>query len=97
MSPAALDEVVHEIILMERRARDAATGLLYHGWDESRQQRWANIETGLSPHFGRVRWAGTRWRWWMCSISCPPTHPERRAVSPILDRLAEAVGARPGP
>ena len=26
-------------------------GCLYHGWDESRVQRWANKETGCSQHF----------------------------------------------
>ena len=36
---------------MEKHARDAKTGLLYHAWDESKEQKWANKETGTSPLF----------------------------------------------
>ena len=39
---AAFDDIAKQFILMERHARDDKTGLLYHGWDESRKQRWAN-------------------------------------------------------
>ena len=49
--PAAFDDVAHQIILLEEHARDPQTGLLYHAWDESKQQRWANPVTGCSPHF----------------------------------------------
>jgi len=45
------DDTVHQFVLMESMSRDAETGLLYHAWDESRQQPWANPETGCSPHF----------------------------------------------
>jgi unsaturated rhamnogalacturonyl hydrolase len=44
-------DVVRQFTLIESHARDSATGLLYHAWDESREQRWANPETGCSPHF----------------------------------------------
>jgi unsaturated rhamnogalacturonyl hydrolase len=30
---------------------DPATGLLYHAWDDSKQAKWANPETGLSAEF----------------------------------------------
>ena len=45
------DDVVHQFVLMESKARDEETGLLYHAWDEARRQLWANPETGCSPHF----------------------------------------------
>ena len=48
---AAFDDIAKQFIWMEAHSRDAKTGLLYHGWDESKQQRWANPQTGLSPHF----------------------------------------------
>ncbi|GHT74940.1 family 88 glycosyl hydrolase [Spirochaetia bacterium] len=44
-------DVVRQFTLVESKARDEKTGLLYHAWDESRQQQWANPETGCSPHF----------------------------------------------
>jgi unsaturated rhamnogalacturonyl hydrolase len=53
-------DVVRQCTLLASKARDPATGLLYHAWDESRTQRWANRETGCSPHFwGRaLGWYG---------------------------------------
>ena len=48
---AAFDDIAKQFIWMEAHARDPKTGLLYHGWDESKQQRWANPQTGLSPNF----------------------------------------------
>jgi unsaturated rhamnogalacturonyl hydrolase len=44
-------DIVKQFTLIESMARDEKTGLLYHAWDESREQPWANKETGCSPHF----------------------------------------------
>jgi len=49
--PESLDEIAAWIINVEKVTRDDETGLLYHGWDESREQKWADNETGCSPHF----------------------------------------------
>ena len=48
---AAFEDIGNQFILMERHARDPKTGLLYHGWDESKKQRWADPQTGRSPNF----------------------------------------------
>ena len=48
---ADFDDVVRQFTLIESNARDSASGLLYHAWDESRAQAWANPVTGCSPHF----------------------------------------------
>ena len=45
------DDVVKQFVLMEKHSRDPETGLLYHGWDESHLQKWANPKTGTSPEF----------------------------------------------
>jgi unsaturated rhamnogalacturonyl hydrolase len=48
-------DVVHQCTLLASKARDQKTGLLYHAWDESRTQAWADRETGCSPHiWGRA-------------------------------------------
>ena len=39
---ADFDDIAKQFVLMEKHARDPKTGLLFHGWDESKQQRWAN-------------------------------------------------------
>lgn len=49
--PALYDEAVKQILLIARKTYDPTTGLYYHGWDESREQKWANPETGCSPNF----------------------------------------------
>ncbi len=89
--PEAFDDVAHQIELIEARTRDPRTGLLYHAWDESRLQRWADPETGCSPHF----W-GRAVGWYAMALVdtldlFPADHPRRPAIQAILGRLAEAV------
>ncbi len=47
----AIDETAREILLVARYLRDPRTGLYYHGWDEKRQQIWADSITGRSANF----------------------------------------------
>ena len=49
--PGGFDDAAHQILLIERHTRDPKTGLYYHAWDESKMQKWANPQTGCSPHF----------------------------------------------
>jgi unsaturated rhamnogalacturonyl hydrolase len=85
------DDIVLQFRLMEKYARDPKTGLLYHGWDESRVQQWANKQTGVSPHFwGRsLGWFG------MALVDVlehfPVYHPGRKELIGILNRFTEAV------
>jgi unsaturated rhamnogalacturonyl hydrolase len=89
--PATFDDVANQIILMEKHAREEKTGLLYHGWDESRQQRWADPQTGLSSQF----W-GRAIGWYAMAIVdvldfMPQDHPQRTEIVAILNRLATAI------
>ncbi len=87
----AFNDIAKQFILSEKYTRDAKTGLLYHGWDESKEQKWANKKTGQSPHFwGRsLGWYG------MALVDVldhfPADHPKRPALIAILNRLATAV------
>lgn len=47
----SLNEVVNEFKLSREYLRDSATGLYFHGWDELKQQAWANKDNGLSPEY----------------------------------------------
>lgn len=49
--PGAFQDIAHQFRLIDEHLRDPKTGLLYHGWDESRQERWADKQTGLSSQF----------------------------------------------
>ena len=88
---AAFDDIARQFILMELHSRDTNTGLLYHGWDESKKQRWANPVTGRSPNF----W-GRAMGWYAMALvdtldHFPEHHPQRPALLAILKRLATAV------
>ena len=48
---SAFNDVANQFIWMEKNARDPKSGLLYHAWDESKEQQWANKTTGTSPLF----------------------------------------------
>ncbi len=48
---AAFADIVKQFRLVTLHTRDTRTGLLYHGYDESRSQRWADKQTGCSPTF----------------------------------------------
>jgi unsaturated rhamnogalacturonyl hydrolase len=87
----AFNDIAKQFILMEEKARDTKTGLLYHGWDQSKKERWANPETGLSPNFwGRAMgWYG------MALVDVldyfPEQHPKRAELLAILNRFAAAI------
>jgi len=49
--PKGFDDVADQILFIARHTRDAKTGLFYHGWDESKVQKWADPMTGCSPNF----------------------------------------------
>ena len=88
--PASVDEAVHWITLMEEKSRDPRSGLLYHAWDESREQLWADKETGLSPHFwGRAMgWYGMAV---VDMLDYLDEHPGREDLIAITQRMAEAI------
>ncbi len=69
----------------------AKTGLLYHGWDESKEQFWANKTTGDSPNF----WGRAMGWYMMALVDTLPWYPEndpgRAQLLEILRRTAAAV------
>ena len=58
--PDDFKDITRQFVLVDQHVRDAKTGLLYHGWDESKQERWANKQTGDSiAILGAAASAGT--------------------------------------
>lgn len=89
--PGLLDDIIHQIITIEQNVRDPHTGLLYHAWDEKREQKWADPETGRSPIF----W-GRAIGWYAMALVdvldlLPAIHPNRPTLVEILQRLASAL------
>ena len=87
----AFFDIAKQFILMEQHARDTNTGLLYHGYDESKQQQWADKTTGRSPNvWGRAMgWYG------MALVDVlewfPQDHPQHSSLVGILNRLATTI------
>jgi unsaturated rhamnogalacturonyl hydrolase len=87
----AFNDIANQFIWMEKHARDAKTGLIYHAWDESKEQQWANKQTGTSPLF----WARAM-GWYADALVdvldyFPASHPKRKALIDILNRLINAI------
>jgi unsaturated rhamnogalacturonyl hydrolase len=86
-----LDDVVHQILLIERHTRDPKSGLFYHGWDEGRMQIWANPKTGCSPNF----W-GRAMGWYAMAIVdvldfLPVSHRARNRIVTIFQRMIHSL------
>jgi unsaturated rhamnogalacturonyl hydrolase len=85
---ADFDDVVRQFTLIESKTADKETGLLYHAWDESRKQLWANPETGCSPHF----W-GRAMGWYCMALAdtldfiTPAYQKHYKALAAIANRL----------
>ena len=89
--PRAFDDVAKQFLLVARHTRDPRTGLMYHGWDAAKTQKWADTETGLSKSF----W-GRAMGWYMLGAVetldyIPRGHRDRDAIILTLKQAAEAV------
>ena len=89
--PQDLSDIVKQFALLERHARDPKTGLMYHGWDESRRMTGANEVTGVSANL----WArGMGW-YLMALVDTlqyiPERDPHRAMLLGMLRRACAAV------
>jgi unsaturated rhamnogalacturonyl hydrolase len=89
--PQDFDDIARQLLLMDTHMRDPKTGLLRHGWDESKSMPWADKTTGLSPE------AWGRAMGWYCMALVdvldwfPKDHPQRPALIAALYRNLGAV------
>lgn len=89
--PAVYDDIVSQFVVIEQKTRDPNTGLLYHGWDESALQSWADPVTGLSPGF----WSRAMGWYAMALVDTlehlPEGHDGHEKLVGILSRLIDAL------
>ncbi|KAA0126909.1 glycoside hydrolase family 88 protein [Chryseobacterium sp. SN22] len=87
----AYDDIMFQFDSVQKNLLDKKTGLLYHAWDESRKEAWADKQTGLSPNFwGRAMgWYG------MAMVDVldylPQNHPGRARLISYLRSYADAI------
>lgn len=89
--PEHFDDIVKQFALIEKYAVDEKTGLVYHAYDESREQKWADKQTGRSPSF----WARAI-GWYAIALVdvldyLPKEHPGRPQLIGYLQRLAPVL------
>lgn len=89
--PNAFNDVAKQFELIAKAAYEPKTGLYYHGWDESKEQTWANKATGTSPNFWSrgIGWFG------MALVDTldflPINHPSRPALIATLNQAAAGI------
>jgi unsaturated rhamnogalacturonyl hydrolase len=86
-----LDDVAKQFEQIQLHATDPKTGLLYHGWDESKKMPWANKETGNSPNF----WSRALGWYVMALVDVldymPKDHPKHKELVQYLNSACAAV------
>lgn len=89
--PSAADECAAQLLEMDHRSYDPASGLFFHGWDEKRLQSWADPANGCSPSF----W-GRSMGWYAMALvdsldALPKDHPRADELREVLTRLASGL------
>ncbi len=85
------NDIAHQFILMEKNSRDNKTGLLYHGYDASKEEKWADKQTGKSLNF----WARAMGWYGMGLVDVLENFPndnyQKTELINILKRFATAI------
>jgi len=86
-----LDDVAKQFKQIQLHATDPKTGLLYHGWDESKQMPWADKETGNSPNY----WSRALGWYVMALVDAldyfPKDHPKQKELVGYLNNVSESL------
>jgi len=89
--PEEFDDIAKQLLLMNEHMRDPKTGLMKHGWDESKTMAWADKDTGLSPEI----WSRAVGWYAMALVDVldwfPKDHPQRTALVAALNRTMAGV------
>lgn len=87
----SFDDIAKQFELIQLHATDPKTGLLYHGWDESKAMPWANKETGNSPNF----WSRALGWYVMALVDVldyiPKDHPKHKELVKYLNNASAAL------
>jgi len=85
------DDIANQFLLIKKHLYDEKTGLYYHGWDESKIQKWADPIKGTSPNF----W-GRSLGWFMMALvdvldSFPENHENRNQILKMFQELSYSL------
>lgn len=89
--PDDFADVINQFIVVHKHTYNSIVGLNYHGWEESREQKWANPETGCSPNF----WGRAEGWYAMALVDVldfiPANYPKRDTLITILNEVATGI------
>ncbi|MFZ1290939.1 MAG: glycoside hydrolase family 88 protein, partial [Melioribacteraceae bacterium] len=85
------EDIFNQFTMIYEKTLDEKTGLLHHAWNENKEQKWADRETGKSPHF----W-GRAMGWYLMAIVetldfIPENDVRRNSLIKILQNVSEAL------
>jgi unsaturated rhamnogalacturonyl hydrolase len=87
----AYNDIINQFDLIQKHLLDQKTGLLYHAWDESKEQQWANKQTGQSPNF----WSRAMGWYGMAMVDVldylPQNHPGRAKLISYIKSYTDAL------
>jgi unsaturated rhamnogalacturonyl hydrolase len=89
--PNWIDTVLFQLQYTYDVTVDPTDGLMYHAWDETRSQSWADPVTGLSPH----KW-GRGMGWYMMALAdvlelMPEDETKHKNLETIFKNTAKAL------
>jgi unsaturated rhamnogalacturonyl hydrolase len=87
----SFDDIANQFLLIEKYCKEKKTGLYYHGWDESKLQKWADPVKGTSQCF----W-GRAMGWYLMALIdvldyFPFDHPKRNELLRIFRELSASL------
>lgn len=85
------DDVIHQFVTAYNFTVDENTGLLYHAWNENKELKWADPETGKSPNV----W-GRAMGWYVMAIVdvldiLPEDYAKRDTLISILQKVSDSL------
>ena len=87
----SFNDIANQLIWMNAHLKDPSTGLLFHGWDESKKQPWCDPKTGRSPEI----WSRAMGWYVMALVDIielfPNNHPKRPMLIDILKNTMSAI------
>jgi unsaturated rhamnogalacturonyl hydrolase len=88
---ALFDDVALQLTLVDKYTFDSATNLFFHAWDESKQQQWADKQTGKSPH----AW-GRAMGWYAMALVdvldyFPRDHKDYNKILALTEKMAKSI------
>ncbi len=90
-APEWFDIAALQVEMVYEKTLDPGSGLLMHAWDESRQQKWCDPETGKSQY----PWSRATGWYTMALLDIleylPKDHPDRGDLINILQKTCDAL------